>query len=98
MSHSITAEGGTNVSFVIVTILNYVSGGEAFTAAEFNLTKINGFILGQVGPGSNSLGVPLFPVVDGGKVKLFQFVGGAPTEIPTTNNLNAAVPALLYAT
>jgi len=45
---------------VQTTIVNYVAGGEAYTAAEFNVDTILGFIIGQVPPAQNSLGVALF--------------------------------------
>lgn len=99
MSHTITKNSSIAgiAAIVTVTIQNYISGGETFTLNEF-LIPPSGFlgaIFGTVPASGNSLAVPLFPLLDAGKVKLFRFVAGVPTEIPTTNNLNASVIAFL---
>lgn len=94
MSHTINS-GGSNVQAITATIVNYVVGGEQFTIAEFGIRNILGVILGTVPASANSLAVPLFPVLDAGKVKLFRFVAGVPTEIPATNNLNAILTAII---
>ena len=95
MTHSISTDT-PGLMPILVTIINYVTGGEAFTAAEFNVPSISSVMLGNVSPAQNSLGVPLFPILVGGKVKLFQFVSGAPVEIPTTTALNAVIDAILF--
>lgn len=96
MSHTISAVNGRNIKFVQVVIVNYATGGESFTAGEFQQESVLGFVLGQVPASQNSLGAPLFPIFDAGKVKLFQFTAGSPAEIPPTTALNATVSALLY--
>jgi len=104
MSH--TFNGIFNISgfvaFASMTIVNYTSGGETINASEFEFAGINGFLLGMVPAASNSLGVPLFAEgkisAISTKVKLYHFVSGVPTEIPTTTALNALVPiAAFYA-
>jgi hypothetical protein len=102
MSHTIVQSNSVLKAFT-VTIPNYTVGGEAFTFADFgivtfatSLAQMNGgLFLGQVPPSQNSLGVVLFPVWSG-TLKLFQFVSGAPVEIPTTTALNATFSVLLY--
>lgn len=95
MSHTIDPVSGSNLRFVQPTIVDYVTGGESFTAAEFQVEQILGVLLGEVPANQNSLGVPLFPLLNAGKVQLFRFVGGAPVQIPSTVGLNAVVPAIL---
>jgi len=94
MSHSI-AHTATGSAPYQITIPNYTSGGETFAAADFQVGAIVGALLGNVPSNQNSLGVPLFPILFGATVKLFQFVSGAPVEIPTTPNLNATFLAIV---
>lgn len=84
----------------LIEITSYTNGaGEQFTAAEFNALGVAGAIIGQVAPGSNSLGVVLFPVLTaGGVVKLYEFSAGAFTEIATTAALNATFVAFVFVT
>ena len=97
MSHSVQNAGSTNMKYALVTIINYTQGGEQFTVADFpSVLVIVSALPGQVAASANSLGVPLFPVLDGGKVKLYEFVSGSPTEIPTTTALNAVIPVVLF--
>lgn len=98
MSHTdlVNTTHQQTITMVQTTIVNYVAGGEAYTAAEFNVDTILGFIIGQVPPAQNSLGVALFPIVGGIGLKLYQIVSGALVEIPTTNNLNAVITALVW--
>lgn len=94
MSHTLNIENGCQI--VSMTIQNYTSGGEQVTLAELgNRLAIDGVILSNIPASANSLGVPLFPILDGGKVKLFRFVSGSPAEIPTTANLNASLVAII---
>jgi hypothetical protein len=95
MSHTIADVSGSNIRFVKVTVVNYATGGEAFTAVEFHQEQVLGFIFGQVPASQNSLSTALFPIFDAGKLRLFQFVSGAPQEIPPTAGLNAVVVAFL---
>jgi hypothetical protein len=96
MSHTNSVQQSQQIRMIQTTIVNYTQGGEAYTAAEFAVNGVVGVLLGQVPASANSLGVPLFPILDGGKVKLFQFSGGSPAEIPTTNTLNAVITALIW--
>lgn len=99
MSHSIANNNPSHIAYVRVTIINYTTGGETVLSSEVlpgDLSTIDSVIFGTVPPGQNSLGVPLFPVLLGGKVALFQFTAGVPGEIPTTANLNAVVPCLVH--
>lgn len=97
MSHVNTRFSQTQqIHMLQSTIVNYAQGGEAYTVSELNITTLLGVLLGQVSPVQNSLGVPLFPVLVGGAIKLFQFVSGSPVEIPTTSALNAVITALLW--
>ena len=87
---------GNIVGFMILTIVDYTNGGETVSVANLNYPpNFLGADLGTVPPTKNSLGVPLFPVLDGAKVKLFRFVSGSPVEIPTTAGLNAQIPVTL---
>lgn len=100
MSHTFgTFERANGLEYSTLTIVNYVVGGEAINPAELlpsgTPPGVLGVIFGNVPPAKNSLGVLLFPVLDSGKVRLFQFVSGAPVEIATTNNLNAQIPAMI---
>lgn len=100
MSHTLTLDATLNafpLRLVRVTIVNYVVGGETVTPSEIdNASTIDGVILGNVPPGQNSLGVPLFPILNAGKIMLFRFVSGVPTEIAATTALNAVVTALVH--
>jgi hypothetical protein len=58
---------------------------------------LDGLIFGTVPPNQNSLAVPLVPILSSGKIMLYRFVSGVPTEIPTTNALNAVISALIWA-
>lgn len=99
MSHTINKQAGFVEIFPLqLTIANYAVGGEAVTAAELGCLGVNGVILGQVPPGQNSLAVPLFPILSGGKIMLFRFVSGAPVEIAATTALNAVVTAIVFVT
>jgi hypothetical protein len=95
MSHTLKQVGGTCIP-VTMTIVNYVSGGEAFTLAELGISTVTGFMLGTVGPTLNSLGVALFPLWTGTTTKLFQLSGGTLAEIPTTNALDAVISSVLF--
>lgn len=100
MSHTILFNTNYNAGSLIpvqLTIVNYVSGGEAVSSADVNGVTVDGVIFAQVPPAKNSLNVVLFPILDGGKIRLFQFVGGVPTEIPSTTALNAVIVALVLA-
>lgn len=94
MSHTI-AYNVAGLSPLTLTIVNYTTGGEAVTLAELGMQAVMGVMFATVSPGQNSLGVPLFPILIGGAVKLFQFVSGSPVEIPTTSALNAVVMCLI---
>jgi hypothetical protein len=97
VSHSVqNGKSSNNIRWATVTIINYVAGGESFSVADFDVLTIISAIPGQVAASQNSLGVPLFPVLDGGKVKLYRFTSGAPVEIATTANLNAVIPVVLF--
>ena len=96
MSHTNAVHQEQQVRLIQTTVNNYVSGGETYTAAEFNVDAVLGLLFGTVPASANSLSVPLFPVLDGGKIKLFQFVSGTPTEIATTSGLNAVITALIW--
>ena len=86
----------TYVGFTTVTIGDYTNGGEQVSVAGLNYPpNFLGASLGNVPASKNSLGVPLFPVLDGAKVRLYRFVSGAPAEIPTTAGLNAQIPVTL---
>jgi hypothetical protein len=95
MSFSI-GQISTFVGFAILTIGDYTNGGEQVSVASLNFPpNFLGADLGTVPSTKNSLGVPLFPVLEGAKVKLFRFVSGSPVEIPTTAGLNAQIPVTL---
>lgn len=96
MSHTTAIAPECLLRFVTLTIVNYTAGGEAVSAADANAQAVDGVLFGTVPAGKNSLGVALFPLLNGGKIQLFQFVGGSPVEIPTTAALNAVVPALVH--
>lgn len=96
MSHSVQSTS-PNVQYAVVTIINYAVGGEQFSIADFpSILSIVSALPGQVAASANSLGVPLFPVLNAGKVKLYQFTAGAPVEIPATSALNAVIPVVLF--
>lgn len=99
MSHTTTFSTNNNAGALIpvqLVIQNYTLGGEPVSLADVpGASSVAGVILGSVPPGQNSLGVPLFPILDAGKIRLFQFTGGSPVEIPTTAALNATVTAIV---
>lgn len=95
MSHTLT-QPGDSLRFALLNIINYAVGGEQVLPSEVGAVTVDAVILGTVPPGSNSLNVPLFPILSGGKIMLFRFVAGAPVEIPATTALNAAVPCLIH--
>lgn len=96
MSHTIAPYNGDTLRFVIVTIVNYVVGGEPVSASDAGVNGVDAVIFGTIPPSANSLGVPLFPILYGSNIKLFKFVSGAPVEIATTSNLNAIIPCLVH--
>jgi|SRR5215467_899142 len=95
MSHTLARQGPDILQFVRLTIVDYPTGGETVLPSEFQSSSIEGVIFGTCPPGQNSLGVLLFPVIAGGKVQLFQFVGGSPQQIAATVGLNALFPAMV---
>ena len=97
MSHSIlsTVNPGAFV-FIQVQIVNYVVGGEAVTASEFHIGAVDAVLFATIPASQNSLAVPLFPILESGKIKLYRFVSGAPSEISATTNLNATMSALVH--
>lgn len=93
MSHTLQALPNTGQVYQI-TIQNYTTGGEQVQSSEIaTIASIAAVIFGQVAPSQNSLGVPLFPILNAGKIMLFQMSGGALSQIPTTSALNAVVNA-----
>ena len=81
----------------MLTIVNYVAGGEVVPPSELPQTNaVDALIMGTVPPSQNSLGVALFPLLSGGKIMLFRFVSGAPVEISSTTALNAVIPCLVH--
>lgn len=95
MSHTIAQQGPDLLKFVKLTIVDYPTGGETVLPSELNSGAIEGVIFGSVPPNQNSLGAHLFAAVAGGKVQIFQFVGGSPQQIPATPGLNATFPCLI---
>lgn len=78
------------------TIQNYATGGELVQSSEIaTIATIQAIIFGQVSPAQNSLGVPLFPVLNAGKIMLFQFSGGVFSQVPATTALNAVINAYI---
>ena len=76
---------------VILTIHNYVNGGESVPIPALNGMTVN-VLMGIVPPWKNSLGVTLYPLqFPNAIIRLFQFQAGTFSEIPTTNNLNAEI-------
>lgn len=96
MSHTTVIAPECLLRFVTLTVTNYTVGGEAVSAADANCAAVDGVFFGTIPPSKNSLGVALFPLLNAGKIQLFQFVSGSPVEIPTTNALNAVVPCLVH--
>jgi len=80
-----------------MTIQDYSAGGESISLSEIEATQLDGVVFGNCGPTQNSLSSLLIPVLISGKVMLFRFVSGVPTEIPPTIGLNATFPALVVA-
>lgn len=106
MSHTLSVSKGTVETVVTLTIQNYTAGGEAVTLAELLALAITtdpaqtayglqAVFFATVPAGQNSLGVPLFPMLSGGNVLLFQFSAGTFVQIPTTSALNAVVNAIV---
>jgi hypothetical protein len=63
MSHTIQFGQRANLLLpTIVTIADYVAGGETITLAEIQAASVAGFLLGNIPPSQNSLGVTLFPI------------------------------------
>lgn len=101
MSHTLTQLNENQVQYVKLVIQNYATGGEAVAISELGTDGalgVDGVMLATVPAGQNSLAVPLFPVLSAGKIVLFQFVGGTPTEIPPTTALNANVFGIVHVT
>ena len=100
MSHTINAsQFASTVGVYQVTITNYTNGtGESFTLAELGLRAQTNPIIPILNPSSrNSLSALIFPVYANGVIKLFQFVSGAPVEVPTTVGLNAILDVAVVA-
>jgi|SRR5579859_4454889 len=96
MSHTVAPANGDTLRFALLTIVNYAVGGELVSAADVGVSGVDAVIMGSVPASKNSLGVPLFPILDTGKIRLFQFVSGAPVEIAATTALNAVIPCLVH--
>lgn len=97
MSHTVQQSSGGTLYFVLITIVNYTNGGEPVAASDITgVFAVDGIIMGNVPASANTLGVPLFPILSGGKIVLFQFVSGAPVEIATKTGLNAVIPCLVH--
>lgn len=95
MSHVLN----TNQTFafkavVNTTIINYATGGEAFTAAELGMVAVGAVLFMMVDPTQNSLGAMLLPILVGGKVKLINTATLA--EVAPTAGLNAVITAVIY--
>jgi hypothetical protein len=98
MSHTLTPTNGLTERWVILTIVNYATGGEPVAPTEIDgVTAVDAILIGTVPANQNSLGVPLFPVLNSGKIQLFRFVSGSPAEVPPTTGLNAVMPILVHA-
>lgn len=93
MSHQIQNPSYAAFNFVII---NYAVGGETISPLEFGSPTFSGAVFAEVPPGSNSLGVVLFPVLIAGKVQLRQFAGGLFSEIAATVNLNATLVGFIF--
>jgi hypothetical protein len=99
MSHTIAPYTSQELRFVLLTIVNYATGGEAVAATEIpGVTGVDALVMGDVPANQNSLGVPLFPILVSGKIQLFRFTAGAPVEIAPTTGLNAVLPAIVHVT
>src|SRR5579872_4526339 len=81
---------------VSLTIVDYVTGGEAVNAEDFGIPSFTNGCFGIIPPSQNSLGVHLFPMVIGTTIKLFQLVSGVLTQIPTTPGLNAVLVGFMF--
>lgn len=96
MSHTINLESTIpSIVLVSLTIVNYTAGGESITASELGFGRIAGIIFQNVPASGNSLGKILMPVLNGGKIMLFQGTSSGLVEIGTTTALNAAITALV---
>lgn len=99
MSHSNTQLGGNTAIFPArLTIIDYALGGETVLPSEIhpNATGVDAVWFATIPASQNSLGVPLFPLLNAGKVMLFRFTSGSPVEIAATTGLNATVSALVH--
>jgi hypothetical protein len=96
LSHSLQLLSSDSWQSAQLTIINYVVGGESVLPSELDASTIDGVIFAEVPPGQNSLNALLFPVLNAGKIMLFRFVAGVPTEIPATSALNAIITALVH--
>lgn len=99
MSHTLASNPILNTFPLLpvkLTIIDYATGGEVVTPDELGVTTISGVIFGTVPAGQNSLGGPLFPLLNAGKVMLFRFTSGSPVEIAATVGLNASITALVF--
>lgn len=99
MSHITNYSTNNNTGALIpvqMVIQNYTLGGESVSLNDVpGVTAVAGVIMGSIPSTQNSLGVPLFPILDAGKIRLFQFTAGSPVEIPTTTALNATITAIV---
>lgn len=97
MSHSIQNLVTGRLAPGKLTIVDYVAGGEVVASSEIpNTVTIDLVFLGTVPATQNSLAVPLFPLLNAGKIMLFRFTAGAPAEVSATVGLNAVVPFLVH--
>lgn len=97
MSHTLNYVQPNALLIASLVITNYTQGGETVLPTELpNVAAIDAVFFATVAPGQNSLGVPLFPILSGGAIKLYEFSGGVPVEIPTTTSLNATINAIVH--
>lgn len=99
MSHTTGNPTGA-LSVIPYTIVNYNAGGELISLSPDNPTSVqpppSGCIIqGTIAANQNSLGVVLFATFANFVIRLYQMIGGALTEIPTTSGLNANVNLLV---
>lgn len=101
MSHTRTYTTNVNVGGLLpvqLLIQDYTSGGELVSLADVpGANSVSGVVFGTVPSSQNSLGTPLIPVLDAGKIRLYQFTTGSPVEVITTIGLNATVTAIVLA-
>lgn len=96
MSHTDSPANGDALKFLLLTVVNYTAGGEPVTANDAGVKAVDAVFFGTVPASQNTLAVPLFPLLDGGNIKLFQFVSGSPVEIATKVGLNAVIPCIVH--